>query len=698
MKSSAPILALIVLITVGFSITTSLSDTSPGPLSAVHGAVDELHGSAGCEACHGTEQRPMDQACGDCHAPIGEQLTKDSGFHGHLPEDKKQDCGHCHIEHLDESTGIVGERAFVKSGWTERKLYEHEKLDFALTGRHEKLACKDCHENADAEVISKGQYRFLGLDQDCKTCHEDPHEGKAPDCASCHGQERPFAEVALFEHDPRFPLTGSHSGISCERCHEDGDYTRHVATPKSSAQDMVKPSGQDPHPVRDCASCHESPHTQGFIRSVARRARKIDDQTCSLCHAVADASLSKPALDKTLGFHGLTGFELQPPHAELACAACHQEPAEDWKTDVKAQYAPRFSGRKAEHCEVCHGDPHEGQFTKSGQPAPACLSCHQTLRFLPHGFDLARHKKTGFPLHGAHEKLGCEQCHENRNGKIDPERYAKVRKFVGTPKACKECHESPHRGQFDGGAFVENDCLNCHGDERFFPSNFTAEMHAKTQFALEGAHRAIDCRSCHKVAEGKQRDSREIGDRIFRGTESECQACHIDVHDGAFDREGLPRTVDGKESCQRCHGQESFDLAEPKTFRHGFWTGLKLQGAHAKARCESCHIPGKATHGGTRTMGRAKKDCADCHENPHMGQFRVQGRTDCKRCHSEDLVWKAKKFSHDTDSRFKLGKDHSGLACSKCHKDYELPGGGKVVRYKPLGTQCKDCHLWRERR
>ncbi len=698
MKSTAPILALIVLITVGFSVMSSIADTSPGPLSAVHAGVPELKGQAGCEACHGTESRSMDQACGDCHEPLTEQLAQGTGFHGHLEKDKQKDCGFCHMEHLDAATEIIGNRAFRKSGWKERKLYQHEKLKFGLEGRHAELGCKECHESADVTVMSEGQHRFLGLSQDCQTCHEDPHKDKAPDCAGCHGQTRPFSEVALFEHDSRFPLIGGHAKRSCQDCHADGDYRGYLASPRASAKLGRDGKGPSSKPVRDCMDCHDSPHTKEFTNAVARQAAKPEKQSCSLCHEVTDPSLTEPALEKTLAFHGLTGFELVKPHDEQACAACHQEPSAEWKLDLRTQYAPRFPGRKANECAVCHGDPHEGQFAAEGETNPDCLSCHKPLRFLPHGFDLARHENSGFPLHGAHEKLACEKCHETRPGTVDPERYAKVRQFAGTAKECKECHESPHGSQFEGGAFQADSCLDCHGDERFFPSRFTNEMHAKTAFPLLGAHRALSCRSCHKVAKGVDPESTKIADRVFHGTEKECQSCHIDVHDGAFTKESLPKSVDGKESCERCHGNDSLDELPGKAFRHGFWTGYALLGAHGKASCESCHIPGKPTHGGTRTMGIAKKNCTDCHDNPHMGQFRVQGKTDCLRCHQTDVEWKAKKFSHETDSRFKLGKDHSGLACSKCHKDYQLPGGGKVVRYKPLGTQCKDCHLWRERR
>ena len=31
------------------------------------------------------------------------------------------------------------------------------------------------------------------------------------------------------------------------------------------------------------------------------------------------------------------------------------------------------------------------------------------------------------------------------------------------------------------------------------------------------------------------------------------------------------------------------------------------------------------------------------------------------------------------------------VACAKCHVGYQT-GSGPIVRYKPLGTACGDCH------
>jgi hypothetical protein len=84
--------------------------------------------------------------------------------------------------------------------------------------------------------------------------------------------------------------------------------------------------------------------------------------------------------------------------------------------------------------------------------------------------------------------------------------------------------------------------------------------------------------------------------------------------------------------------------------------------------------------------------CADCHADPHVGQFASAGRTDCARCHTNTNAFDVPGFDHAKDTRFALDAQHARLACSACHHTTQLPGGLTTVRYKPLGTACIDCH------
>ena len=70
---------------------------------------------------------------------------------------------------------------------------------------------------------------------------------------------------------------------------------------------------------------------------------------------------------------------------------------------------------------------------------------------------------------------------------------------------------------------------------------------------------------------------------------------------------------------------------------------------------------------------------------------RVDARTDCARCHTAGDHFRASVFDHDRDSRFALGEQHRKVACAACHRP-AAQGEAKVVRYKPIPTDCATCH------
>jgi hypothetical protein len=207
-----------------------------------------------------------------------------------------------------------------------------------------------------------------------------------------------------------------------------------------------------------------------------------------------------------------------------------------------------------------------------------------------------------------------------------------------------------------------------------------------------GAHAQSACTVCHVP-----RAERDAAGRLFGRVEENfgafegCATCHEDPHGGRFDVARLPADVEGRTDCARCHGESSFrSLA--RDFEHGFWTGFALAGAHAEARCSACHapLPGPGAEGRTLAFA-AGPDCADCHEDPHAGQFADEfGRSDCRRCHDSrpaDLL----SFDHERDARFALGDAHRALACDACHPRV-VQEDLAFVRYRPLGTECADCH------
>jgi hypothetical protein len=738
---------------------------TPGPLTTTHVQAHELAGNAGCVACHGKRGEKMARACATCHGEIGAQLADHAGFHGKLADGAR--CERCHREHHGDEVALVDDRAFALAGVADRAKFDHGHVAFTLTGVHAKLECKACHANADAALLEPGAKRFLGATQTCTACHEDPHQGRfVRGCETCHGQEHPFGEIANFTHTAAFPLTGAHARASCTDCHA-----------KDSPRSVEALGGAGPHPAaRTCVDCHATPHSRPFEQGVAALLGRNAEACCSECHAPSAPSFAVDAT-MTRELHAATGFALDAPHAQATCAQCHGELADG------KPFAQRFKTRRAaDDCAACHANPHGDQFARAGAKT-SCLDCHAREHFQPASFDVAAHARTSFPLADAHAKAACSACHTQRDGE--------PRVFRGTPNECEQCHADVHGGSFANlgkhGATAVGDqrggCAACHSTKSFADATLAPEQHASlAHFALDGAHARASCETCHARSGKPDAAGRTFGRvaDVFGTKDTTCASCHRDVHAGAFDRAGLPANVAGRSGCARCHAQEHFrelatefdhgawttftldgahartecaachgTMADPRKagrtlgrvadlhvgptercatchvdahehaferveagvdcarchststfdggdgakFAHARWTGFELDGEHARIACEACHVPARERDQFERRFGHAAGTaCVDCHVDPHAGQFERGGATDCSRCHSSSGDFALVGFQHDRDTRFALDAQHKKLACSACHVPCATLSGEKVVRYKPLGTTCADCH------
>lgn len=628
--------------------------TSPGPLHPAHARETRLLDTTGCPACHGgAPARDLASACAECHPPIAEQLQSRRGLHGSLAPAVASRCGKCHLEHHG-ARALIDARAFAAADVADPKRYDHAHIaGFSLTGAHTELACDRCHPNANAEPIARGQARFIGLAQSCTACHEDTHRGTfGTDCQKCHGQQGKFTTAAAFRHTERFPLTDAHAGHACKACHADGE--------RSIAALMQTPADA----VRACATCHATPHDQG-----GTKLRIADSHRCETCH---DTRKFTPA-KFTRADHARAGFALQGPHAELACARCHG-------ADGEPPRWPDARHPQAHDCQVCHADPHREAFTAAG---PGCIDCHAatdaTFRGAVAAVTVTQHAATGFALVAPHDRVDCTKCHSREGTFAD--RHSQRR-----ADDCRSCHTDPHREELAR----DRACRDCHATTHFLPTDFGVAAHANARFPLTGAHQAIACARCHVAADAPAAPKPHFK---LRPLPTACAECHRDVHEGRFERRELPTRIGSREGCARCHGTESFRDVQMSGAEHGKWTGFALNGAHAKAQCVQCHAPTRSGTGErtTRQLGRAPQRCDQCHADPHAGQFREQGGTDCARCH-DDQSFKPTHFDHARHSRFALDRDHAALACSACHRPWPTPEGQTVIRYKPLGTKCADCH------
>ena len=643
---------------------------SPGPISGVHAQLADLDGGQACSACHGGWFGDMRSSCNECHADVAAQVEHGHGLHGRLDQTLVADCATCHSEHHGHGFRLVNPLAFTLAGVPDPQQFDHRLVGFAMDGAHTSLGCAECHAHADAEVLPEGEKRFLGLSQDCRSCHADPHEGRMQiACATCHSQTT-FTEPFVAQHERWLSLLGAHDGLDCRTCHAAG-------TPQ--ALEALQPGAHVGG--RACGDCHESPHAERFLAGNAAAAEAVPAATCASCHPLDLPKFTDLRVAITPEQHAHGGFPLTAPHDTVACAACHT-PGAAW--------AERHPGRERHDCAACHQDPHDDQFAE-GPNGSGCVACHATTHFAPPVFDRAQHGATALPLDGRHAELACHECH------TDPGDDG-ARRFAGTPSRCEQCHVDAHAGLFAHAevalaAHPRGECATCHTTGAFADVDHAAFEHARwTGFATAGAHAQIECDDCHPRTAEPDLARRRFG-RVPRHGDAAlgCVACHRDPHQGFFDGEQAPQFVDDRAGCERCHDSVSF-RALPYGFDHATFTGFELSGAHTKVACSACHerLPTADEHG--RTWARARgSDCADCHTDPHQGQFERLGRVDCTRCHKSAVTFATLSFRHNLDSRFPLGEAHAKVACSGCHKPESIDGR-TVVRYRPLPMECVDCH------
>lgn len=542
----------------------------PGNLSTAHASLPGLKTIGGCSQCH--TSRGIAEGCLDCHKEIRAQLKNERGYHHYLLQDGVE-CASCHPEHKGDAFRLVNE-----SSWDAQvfRAFRHPHTDFELEGAHEKLLCENCHLQKLREPFSMPEFAatprqrsFLGLDQHCTTCHEDIHtDGLTGECSTCHGQEV-FRPPAHFNHADHFPLEGGHERLDCAECH---------VIPPRGAPRRPRPFPFDKVRGTTCQECHTSPH-RVFVGS------------CDHCHLESEPLWSSATLAITPKIHELTGFRLNPPHSEVACHQCHpRELPFDRRYQDPA--APGYL-RDEDTCRGCHGDVHDGQFLAQSKD---CLDCHDRLRFIPSKFGHAAHAQV-FPLTGGHEAVACNGCH-----RVDPGRS--VRQFVGTPRRCRECHQSPHASQF--AARIElHDCTACHAPHGDTFRIRAFEHFERTGYALEGAHRRAQCTECHvEVLDSFGGAFARV--RRYEGTPTACSGCHRDIHRGQFQHYG-------ENSCSACH--VSAASWTDVRFDHDTQSRFPLRGAHAGLPCSRCHMTTQLDDGSEivqyRPLGR---ECNDCHD------------------------------------------------------------------------------------
>jgi hypothetical protein len=364
-----------------------------------------------------------------------------------------------------------------------------------------------------------------------------------------------------------------------------------------------------------CAACHADEHRGQFA-----------GRDCAACHG-------QRAWTPAAGFdHARSAYPLTGRHAGVVCAQCHPEARDAATAPPRRATYRRYVKLDFRECSSCHKDPHAGRF------GAGCAKCHATEGWRPARVVDFDHERTRYPLRGRHRAAACESCH----------RAGRAYKGLARER-CTDCHADAHVGQLrardDGGR-----CESCHDVQGFTPARFGLEEHARTAYALEGAHLAVACDACHR--------------RVAAATIGRAPAAAL-----AARRPG------------------------PVTRLRFASTRCALAGAHARVDCERCHTRADAgtPRAHTRYQGLALT-CQGCHADPHQRQLtRAEAASPCERCHTPS-DWRPTKFDHARDARYALDGAHVRLPCAACHKRESAPGGATLVRWRPLPSACKDCH------
>jgi hypothetical protein len=468
---------------------------------------------------------------------------------------------------------------------------------FVLEGAHA-TTCTSCHKRLD----------FTGVSKTCTSCHRDEHKGElGANCANCH-TTRSFLDMTHMRERHQatsFPLTGRHAAADCRSCH----------APRAPGQQAFV------NLPTTCSTCHMKEYNAA--RTPPHLAGGFP-RDCAACHS-SDSWRGAP-FD-----HNATQFPLTGAHRAATCQGCHADNV--------------YKG-KPTTCASCH----QQQFASTTNPPHAaagfaltCQTCHNTTAWSGAPFD---HDRTQFPLTGAHKASTCADCH--RDGV-----------YRGKPTTCVSCHQSAYDRTTKPAhkpAGFSTTCQTCHTTTAWLGAVFD---HNATRFPLAGAHRAVDCSSCH-------------ADGVYSGKPTTCVSCH----QTAFNATKNPPHAAAAfpTSCETCHSQTAW---VPSSFNHAA-TQFPLTGAHLTTTCAGCHADG--VYNGKPT------DCVSCHQAkynattnpPHAA---AGFSTACQTCHTT-TQWPGAVFDHGA-TRFPLVGAHRAVNCADCHAD-------GVYRGKP--TTCVSCH------
>ncbi|HVY65617.1 MAG TPA: cytochrome c3 family protein [Gammaproteobacteria bacterium] len=209
-------------------------------------------------------------------------------------------------------------------------------------------------------------------------------------------------------------------------------------------------------------------------------------------------------------------------------------------------------------------------------------------------------------------------------------------------------------------------------------SNFD---HFTTGFDLDGAHRTVDCETCHVAG-------------VFRGTPTQCGSCHI--AGGRIRASAKPASHPlTTENCSDCHRTNAWIPLARMNHDAVFGTCMSCHNnvfsvgkppqhppTPAGADCDACHrttawLPARFNHAGVTQA------CASCHDGvgaTGKNATHITTTNNCEACHNT--------VSFAAVARV----DHAEVigTCVSCHNGRTATG--KTPDHPPSNDSCNNCH------
>jgi hypothetical protein len=490
------------------------------------------HVNADCSSCHinGFTNTPTD--CFSCHQDNYSATSNPD----HLAANFPNTCEDCH----------------TTTAWTPAS-FDHDGQFFPIyTGKHagEWNNCIDCHTtSSDFSVftcLSCHEHRQSEMDSEHQGINGYFYESNA--CLSCHPNGD--SDGAFNHGESNFPLTGSHTILDCQQCHQNGYTNTPVncsACHLENFNSTTNPNHQSLSLPTDCESCHSTdpnwlpasfPVHDQFYPLVGGHLNNAND--CSGCH---NGNYDNTP-EQCFGCHQ-DNYNNAPEHSAqnypTDCEVCHTVNSwEENSFDHTNTNFPLTGAHQGVDCTNCHEsgytgtttlcyDCHQSNFEQTANPdhqslslPTDCESCHTTDQgWQPASFPI--HNQF-FELIGAHANIS-ENCNDCHNGN-----------FNNTPNTCFACHESQYNGVNDPPHQTLNfshDCLECHNQNDWEPANFNHEF-----FPLSGDHTALNCNECHSQPVYQQQcvscHLEDFLDEHNLGDPEDCWSCHttFDWSDG----------------------------------------------------------------------------------------------------------------------------------------------------------------------